>query len=132
MKKHLQICLFLIFTFTASMGFARDYIIFSIAQDIPMGIENEKITKNYYVNMGEKQGLENGSVLDVYRVISILDPYQTKKRFNHRVKVGEIKVLHAEDTSAIAHPNELEAGKNDIHYEIPGLMIGDHVEVKVD
>lgn len=133
MKKiNLHLILFLVFTFTASMGFARDYIIYSIAQDIPMGEENEKIEKNYYINMGEKQGLERGTVLDVFRVISRLDPYETKKRYNYRVKVGELEVLHTEDDSAITHLKKLESKESDIYYEIPGFMIGDHVGVKTN
>ncbi len=132
-KIHLQTCLFLVFFFTASMGFARDYIIYSIAQDIPMGHENEVVQKNYYVNMGEKQGLESGTVLDVFRVISRLDPYETKKRYNYRVKIGELEVLHAEEGSAITNLKSVDEGQQrGIFFDVPGLMIGDHVSVKVD
>ena len=132
MKKYLQISLFIIFSFTASMGFARDYIIYSIAQDIPMGLENEEVKKNYYINMGDKQGLDKGTILDVFRVISRLDPYETKKRYNYRVKVGELVILHTEENSAIANLNDLESPESKVYYEVPGMMIGDHVEVKVD
>ncbi len=132
MKNYLQIILFIIFTFTASMGFARDYIIYSIAQDIPMGHEREEVKKNYYINMGDKQGLDKGTILDVFRVISRLDPYETKKRYNYRVKVGELTVLHTEENSAITSLNDLESPESKVYYEVPGLMIGDHVEVKVD
>lgn len=133
MKKiNLQFITFLIFSFTASMGFARDYIIYSIAQDIPMGHDNEKIEKNYYINMGQKQGLEKGTILDVYRIISRLDPYETKKRYNYKVKVGELEVLHTEDDSAITGLKNLESNTSDVYYEISNFMIGDHVGVKVD
>lgn len=98
-----------------------------------MGIENETITKNYYVNMGEKQGLESGTVLDVFRVISRLDPYETKKRYNYRVKIGELEVIHAEENSAITNLKAIDEGqKKGIFFDVPGLMIGDHVGVKVN
>jgi hypothetical protein len=84
-------CLFLLM----SNGFSRDYIIYSVAQELPMGVENEKLKKNYYINMGNNQGLEQGTVLDVFRVISRLDPYETKKRYNYKVKIGEIEVVHS-------------------------------------
>lgn len=131
-RRYLQILTFMTFFFTASMGFARDYIIYSIAQDVPMGAENEVINKNFYVNMGAKQGLAEGSVLDVYRVISRLDTYETKKRYNHRVKIGELEVLHAEENSAIAGLKEVNPKNKKTFFEVPGLMIGDHVGVKVD
>lgn len=113
-------------------AFPREYIIYSVAQDIPMGYENEVINKNYYVNMGSKQGIDQGTVLDVYRVISQLDPYETKKRYNYRVKIGELKVLHSEDDSAIAELSQIKPKSESIYFEVPSFMIGDHVEVKVD
>lgn len=106
-------------TFTASMAIAKDYVIYSIAQDIPMGNPNEVIKKNFYVDMGKNQGVKKGTVLDVYRVISVLDIYESKKRFNHRIKIGEMKVIHAEDTSAIGILNKLEEGE-----EVPSFEVG--------
>lgn len=118
-------------TFTASMAIAKDYVIYSIAQDIPMGNKEEIIRKNFYVDMGATQGVKKGSVLDVYRVVSVLDPYESKKRFNHRVKIGEVKVLHAEDSSAIGVLNKLEEAEETPVFEVGKMMIGDIVTVKV-
>jgi hypothetical protein len=65
--------LFLIaFTFTTSLAIAKDFVIYSIAQDIPMGNKDEVIRKNFYVDMGSSQGVKKGSVLEVYRVVSVL------------------------------------------------------------
>ena len=75
--------------------------------------------------------LNRGSVLDVYRVVSVLDPYESKKRFNHRIKIGEVKVLHAEESSAIGVLNKLEEGEDTPVFEIGKMMIGDIVTVKV-
>lgn len=119
------------FTFTASMGFAREFIIYSISQNIPMGNENEEIKKNYYVNIGGNQGVRKGDVLDVYRGISRLDPYKTKKRYHHNVKIGELLVLHSEEEIAITKRSKLELGDKAPLFEIEGLMIGDNVKVKI-
>ncbi len=118
-------------TFTATMAIAKDYVIYSIAQDIPMGNKDEVIKKNFYVDMGKSQGVKQGTILDVYRVVSVLDPYESKKRFNHRIKIGEMKVLHAEDSSAIGILNKLEDGEEAPVFEIGKMMIGDIVTVKV-
>ncbi|MBY0414505.1 MAG: hypothetical protein K2Q18_10080 [Bdellovibrionales bacterium] len=133
MKKFFELpVLFMIaLTFTASMAIAKDYVIYSIAQDLPMGNPNEVLRKNFYVDMGKSQGVKEGSVLDVYRVVSVLDPYESKKRFNHRIKIGEVKVLHAEDASAIGVLNKIEEGENTPIFEVGKLMIGDIVTVKV-
>lgn len=96
-----------------------------------MGNKDEVIRKNFYVDMGKNQGVKKGSVLDVYRVVSVLDPYENKKRFNHRIKIGEVKVLHAEDASAIGVLNKLEEAEETPVFEVGKMMIGDIVTVKV-
>jgi len=133
MKKYFELpVLFIIaLTFTASMAIAKDYVIYSISQDLPMGNKGEVVRKNFYVDMGTNQGLKKGSLLDVYRVVSVLDPYESKKRYNHRVKIGEVKVLHTEDSSAIAVLNKLEQEDETPVFEIGKMMIGDIVTVKV-
>lgn len=117
--------------FTATMAIAKDYVIYSIAQDFPMGNKDEVLRKNFYIDMGKNQGLSKGSVLDVFRVISILDPYESKKRFNHRIKVGELKVLQSEDSSAIGVLNKLEKEDETPVLDVGALMIGDIVGVHV-
>jgi hypothetical protein len=133
MKKILElpVLLMIVLTFTASMAIAKDYVIYSISQDIPMGNKNEVIRKNFYLDMGKNQGVSKGSVLDVFRVVSVLDPYENKKRFNHKIKVAEIKVLHAEDGSAIGVLAKLESPDETPLFEISNIMIGDVVTAHV-
>jgi hypothetical protein len=130
-RLHLQIAMFSLFLFTASIGFARDYIIYSISQEIPMGEDNEVLKKNYYINMGTQQGVEVGNVLNVFRSISRQDPYESKTRYNYTVKVGELKVLHAEDNTAIGKLQSLRNGEDTPLFEINNFMIGDKVDVRV-
>ena len=96
-----------------------------------MGNKDEVIRKNFYVDMGTNQGVKLGSVLDVYRVVSVLDPYESKKRFNHRIKIGEVKILHSEDSSAIGMLNKLEESEETPVFEVGKMMIGDIVAAKV-
>ncbi|MBT7608548.1 MAG: hypothetical protein HN576_02250 [Bacteriovoracaceae bacterium] len=127
----LHTLIILFFIFTATMSFARDYIIFSISQDLPMDDSEVKPKKNFYINMGIQQGIKEGSLLDVYRVISRLDPYENKKRYNYKVKIGEVKILHVEEQSSIASTITLNTGEAHPLFEIKNLMIGDHVDVKL-
>lgn len=110
---------------------ARSYVIFSLAQDLAMGLENEVVRKNYYVNMGKGQGVKKDSILDVFRIVSIQNPYDNKKRVNYKVKIGELKVIHSEDDASIATLHVYE--KEDVPvFELPQFMIGDHVAINVD
>ncbi len=133
MKKYFELPVLFMVTlaFTASMAIAKDYVIYSISQDIPMGNEKEVLRKNFYIDMGKNQGVSKGSVLDVYRVVSVLDPYESKKRFNHKIKIGEVKILHSEDASSIGVLNKLENEEETPVFEIGKLMIGDVVSAHV-
>ncbi|WP_127715185.1 hypothetical protein [Halobacteriovorax sp. HLS] len=130
-RKNLQILMGVIFMFTASMAFARDFIIFSIVQDLPMGYEQEVVNKNFYVNIGSEQGVNEGTTLDVVRTISRLDPYKRKERYTYNIKIGELEVLHSEKGSAIATLKESNVGKDQKVYDIGSFMVGDRVNVKV-
>lgn len=96
-----------------------------------MGFENEVVRKNYYINMGSSQGVKKDSVLDVFRIISVQNPYDNKKRVNYKVKIGELKVLHSSEDAAIATVNEY-VKENVPIFELNQFMIGDHVAINVD
>jgi hypothetical protein len=110
---------------------ARSYMIFSMVQDLPMGLDNETLRKNYYVNIGQAQGIKKDSILDVFRVISVQNPYDNKKRVNYKVKIGELKVIHTSNEGSIAMTNEYEKDDAPI-FELSQFMIGDHVAINVD
>ncbi len=115
-----------------SYSSASEYIIFSVSQQLNMGRPGQKLRKNYYVNMGEEQGLQAGSKLDVFRIISKYNPYDDSKRVNYKVKIGTLSVLHSEKDSAIAQLDNIRADTNDPVLDIEHFMIGDHVSVSVD
>lgn len=110
---------------------ARSFVIFSMAQDLPMGVENEVVRKNYYVNIGSGQGVKKDSILDVFRIVSVQNPYDNKKRVNYKVKIGELKVLNTTDDAAIAMVSEYEKEDTPI-FELNQFMVGDHVSINVD
>lgn len=123
---------FLLSLILTSGASARSYVIFSMAQDLPMGLENEVIRKNYYINMGTGQGIKKDSILNVFRIISIQNPYDNKKRVNYKVKIGELKVLHASDEAAIAMVKQYEKEEESPIMELNQFMVGDHVSINVD
>jgi hypothetical protein len=96
-----------------------------------MGFDNEVTKKNYYMNIGSQQGVSEGTTLDVFRVISKSNPYDNLKRINYKVKIGEIKVLHSEDESAIGILEVLKNDTNTPLFDLKGFMIGDYVSVNI-
>lgn len=112
-----------------SVALAKEPVIYSIDQDIPMGEENEILKKNFYINIGANQGVKKGTMLDVYRTLSRINPYDNGARINYKFKVGEIKVIHAEDEAAIAEFAKFSPPSKQTYVEIDHFMIGDFVSV---
>lgn len=112
-------------------AFATDYQIYSIFHELPMENNQQNLTKNFYVNVGEEQGVKEGTILDVYRSLSVLDPYDTKRRYNHKIKVGEVKVIHSDLKSSIAIYHELKKGPETPQLDVQNFMVGDSVNVKL-
>jgi hypothetical protein len=123
--------IFLVFYFLLQIAHAKDYFIFSILQDIPMGYENEIVKKNYYVSLGTDHGLSHGSLLNVYRRISTNNPYDNQNRINYKIKVGELEVIHTESSASITKARAFTYKDNKISLEVDDFMIGDYVSVKV-
>ena len=73
-----------------------------------MGYENQIIRKNFYTNIGSNQGIKKDSILDVFRIISVLNPYDNKQRVNYKVKIGELKVISVAENASITMVEKLE------------------------
>lgn len=114
--------------FNVSSVFAKNFMIYSLAQGIPMG-DGVVPKKNYYVNIGLQQGVKVGTELKVYRLMNLTNPYSTEKNVTFRVEVGELRIIHAEEENSIAELSKLKS-ESKILTEIPSLNIGDQVGVK--
>ncbi|MBF0297717.1 MAG: hypothetical protein HQK51_03300 [Oligoflexia bacterium] len=113
--------------------YASEHVIYSISQDVPMGFKDEKIYKNFYVNMGENQGIKKGLLLDVYRTIAQYNPYQNNGQYsNYRLKIGELSVVHSEDEACVANSKIFYKDDNSPSMEIKDFMIGDQVQIHLE
>jgi len=116
----------------ATAATARDYVIYSITQDIPMGEPNEVIRKNYFINMGKSQGLREGAKISVFRTVSNQDPFDSNTRYNFKVPIGVLEVVHSESDAAITQKLSLNTTQNTPQFELYDFMIGDEVKVYVE
>lgn len=129
--RHIILSAIIVGALWASSLSAKTFLIYSVAQDLPMGVEGQVIKKNFYVNIGSSQGVKKGTVLDVFRVVSILNPYDNRKRINHKVKIGELKVLHANEEGAITTQLAMEEKDMPV-LDLDQFIVGDHVAVNTD
>ena len=110
---------------------ASNFLIYSVMQEVPMG-DGIEPKKNYYINIGKNQGTKIGSILDVYRTITQSDPYETKKRYDYNVKIGELKIIHQDDDASIAIIKSFKDGEETPVLDVQNFMIGDLVKVSTN
>ncbi len=110
---------------------ASNFLIYSVMQEVPMG-DGTSPKKNYYVNIGKNQGTRIGSVLDVYRTITQSDPYETKKRYDYNVKIGELKIIHQDEEASIAIIKNFKDGDETPVLDVRNFMIGDVIKVSTN
>lgn len=120
--------LFLAFANTCN---AKEYIIYSIAHDLPMVNKQEMKVKDFYVNLGKAQGVSNGTKLDVYRISSELNPFESNKRYTYKIKIGELTVIHSDSEASIGRVTKMEEGEDKPIFEFDKFMVGDQVAVHV-
>ena len=77
--------------------------------------------------MGSHNGLKKGSVLDVYRKISSFDNLTQRLVGDHMIPVGRIRVIHADDKSAIARLDKFVSIDQEPGLLPQAVMIGDVV-----
>lgn len=107
---------------------APEHIVFGVKTEVPMSNE-ERPRRDFYVNIGTKQGVKIGSVLDVYRSVTSSDNVNNRSSRNVIFKFAKLKVIHAEGDIAVARivevlpPNKTPIG------DYPSVIVGDRVAI---
>ena len=132
LRMSLKNLLFFFVLFFSHQLFAKEFIIYSIAHQLPMVNKQEMKIKDFYVNIGKAQGVSEGTVLDVYRMHAEQNPFDSNKRYTYKMKIGELKIIHSDSEAAIGRLQKLEVGEEDAPiFEFEKFMVGDHVAVHV-
>jgi len=118
--------------FLSIVAQSKEFIIYSIDQEIPEGSINEIIKKNYYLNMGSIQGLNKGDLVNVYRKINKSNPYENNKQHEYKLKVGQLKIIHTQEYASIGIQERLFF--QDLNTPVlrqTSIMIGDKVDIPI-
>ncbi|MBC7396760.1 MAG: hypothetical protein H7333_04880 [Bdellovibrionales bacterium] len=123
----LSITFTFIYLLAAKKARADDFNVYQVHRGIDLGESDQQPPKDIFINMGSKNGLKKGVVLDVYRKISSFDDYSQKLIGDHMIPVGRIKVIHADDKSSIARLDKYVSIEQEPAMLPQAIMIGDVV-----
>lgn len=123
--------LYLISALYLNLCAAQSYTVYGVTQNLPMGEKDEVIKKNFFITAGKEQGVYPGTVMDVFRTLFVINGANSMERINHRVKIGELRVIHAENQASVAILENFSKSDKGLVLDFEGFRIGDQVSPKV-
>lgn len=106
---------------------AEESMVYSIYKGLDFGNPGETPQKDFYVNIGTKQGIKPGSVLEVIRKIATYDLTSQKLYKDVVFPIAKIKVIHAEANAAIARLESMLPADQTPVIVPRAVMVGDTV-----
>lgn len=86
--------------------------------------------KDFYVDLGERQGMKLGDILEVFRVKPVLNGVTGDASNFVKIHLGEIKIILLGEFSSIGRINAVTDPKELPVLDHAGFMLGDEVEPK--
>lgn len=111
-----------------SLAADTDYTVYQVYRPIDLG-DGHQPPKDVFVSIGSSQGVKKGSTLDVYRRISSFDNLTQKHMGDHMIPVGKLKVIHADEKTAIARADRFVSVEQEPALLPQAVMIGDVVRL---
>lgn len=87
---------------TLSSVQAADPMVYGVYRPLEMGEPGEVVRKDYFVNIGTKQGVGNGSKLEVFRRQPTHDLVNNQYHSDTVFPIATLRVIHADANTAIA------------------------------
>ena len=126
--KTLWIISFLIFWSSLQAVAARGAgSIIQVQRKIRMTDADPLPPKEYFIDLGERDGLQTGETLEVYRQIPVINGQSGAPWHVLRVKIGDLRVDYVGETSALAREVEGRDLASLPPLEYQTFMLGDEV-----
>lgn len=105
----------------------NNFYIYGVQNSINMGEPNEKVYRDYYINMGTRHGLKIGTKVEVIRQVSSYDLQQRKLHKDVSFPIADLQIIHAEADLAIARLEKMRDETNTPVIQPRAVMVGDIV-----
>jgi hypothetical protein len=110
---------------------AKRFTVYGIRHHLPLKTPEQKDKidqRNYYLRVGQRDGIRKGQMIRVTRELSTLD-HLARTQESIEVPVAILQVIHVDTENSIGKLVELRAKKSDPLLDVPTVMVGDSIEV---
>lgn len=106
--------------------------IIQVTRPLKMAAADPLPPKDYYLDMGEREGLRVGTIVEVYRQLPVQNGQTGSVLSTVRVLLGELKVISTGLTLSVARLHSERAPAEVPSMDLKSFMIGDEVQMKSD
>lgn len=106
----------------------KEAMVIDVRKNVALS-KNEKVYKNYYINMGANKGLKKGAIVDVLRRLPLHDPLRNVSVGDLKVKVAELEIIFGDEYLSIARVSKYENPEERPLLDVPDIMIGDRLDL---
>jgi len=104
--------------------------IIQVSRKLRMSANEPNPPKDFYLDIGFRQGIRPGDTVEVSRVMAVLNGVTGDASSLLRVPLGEIKILLVGEFTSVGRAISLTDPNQIPTLEFPWMMIGDQVEPK--
>ena len=110
-------------------AYSAEHFVYSVYKGVELGNPGENDPKDYYVNMGSAQGLQEGAVLEVIRRTPTYDLTNQKLYKDITFPIAHLKVIHVENAAAVARLDKMLPEDQTPVISPRAVMVGDLVRI---
>lgn len=107
----------------------QEFVVYSVYRALDLGNSDEASLKDYYVNMGSKDGVSKGAVLEVRRRTATYDLINQKLYKDVAFPIATLRVIHVESSAAIARLEKMTPPEKTPAISPRTIMVGDIVQL---
>lgn len=128
----LKFSIFILSTLASPFAFSasQEGSIIYISRKLKMSSTEAASAKDFYVDLGERQGLKLGDILEVFRVKPVLNGVTGDASNFVKIHLGDIKIILLGEFSSIGRVQSVVDPKDLPVLDHAGFMLGDAVEPK--
>jgi hypothetical protein len=119
--------LFLGISLYSLSSLASEAMVYSVQKSFDLGAADEEMVKDYYLNVGQNQGINVGSMVEVARKVATYDLSNQKLYKDVTFPFAKLKVIHVEKDAAIARIEKLYPSDRTPTLTPRAVMVGDLV-----
>ncbi len=105
----------------------EESIVYSVYRAVDLGNPGEIPQKDFFVNLGSRQGVRAGSTLQVIRRMATYDATSQKLYKDVQFPIAKLKVIHSEPNASIARLDQILPAEKIPAISPRAVMVGDLV-----